>query len=73
MRLWGIPYIKGQGLTLEKVVGELGDKDFSAGLSFVGNFTSQNFERVSLRTRFDQHTKLKKQRNETMLMLKKRY
>jgi ATP-dependent DNA helicase PIF1 len=35
MMAWGITIHKSQGLTLEKVVVELGDKDFSAGLSFV--------------------------------------
>ena len=35
MMAWGITIYKSQGLTLEKVVVELGDKDFSAGLSFV--------------------------------------
>ena len=32
---WGITIPKIQGLTLDKVVVELGKKDFSAGLSFV--------------------------------------
>jgi ATP-dependent exoDNAse (exonuclease V) alpha subunit len=35
MMAWGITIHKSQGLTLEKVVVELGEKDFSAGLSFV--------------------------------------
>ena len=35
MMAWGIIIHKSQGLTLEKVVVELGDKDFSAGLTFV--------------------------------------
>jgi len=35
MMAWGITIRKSQGLTLEKVAVELGDKDFSAGLSFV--------------------------------------
>jgi len=35
MMAWGITIHKSQGLTLEKVAVELGDKDFSAGLSFV--------------------------------------
>ena len=35
MMAWGITIYKSQGLTLEKVVVELGDKDFSVGLSFV--------------------------------------
>jgi ATP-dependent exoDNAse (exonuclease V) alpha subunit len=32
---YGITFHKSQGLTLEKVVVEIGAKDFSAGLSFV--------------------------------------
>ena len=35
MMAWGITIHKSQGLILEKVVVELGEKDFSAGLSFV--------------------------------------
>jgi hypothetical protein len=34
MMAWDITIHKSQGLTLEKVVVELGVKDFSAGLSF---------------------------------------
>jgi ATP-dependent exoDNAse (exonuclease V) alpha subunit len=35
MLAWGITIHKSQGLTLEKAVIECGDKDFSAGLTFV--------------------------------------
>ena len=35
MMAWGITIPKIQGLTLDKVVVELGEKDFYAGLSFV--------------------------------------
>ena len=35
---WGIRIHKTQGLTLEKVVVELGEKDFPACLSFVAIF-----------------------------------
>ena len=38
MMAWGITIHKSQGLTLEKVVVELGEKDFSAGFSFVAIF-----------------------------------
>ena len=35
MLAWGITIHKSQDLTLEKVVAELGDKDFTVGLTFV--------------------------------------
>ena len=35
MLAWGITIHKSQGLTLEKAVVELGNKDFSAGPTFV--------------------------------------
>ena len=58
-------------LTLEKVVVELGDKDFSAGLSFVEISQVKTLKGLAFRTHFD-HTRLKKPKEtETMLMLKK--
>ena len=58
-------------MTLEKVVVELGDKDFSAGLSFVAISRVKTLKGLAFRTRFD-HARLKKPKEtETMLMLKK--
>ena len=58
-------------MTLEKVVVELGDKDFSAGLSFVAISRVKTLKGLAFRTHFD-HTQLKKlKETETMLMLKK--
>ena len=53
------------------MVVELGDKDFSAGLSFVAISRVKTLKGLAFRTRFD-HTRLKKPKEtETMLMLKK--
>ena len=71
MMAWGITIHKSQGLTLKKVVVELGDKVFSAGLSFVAISRVKRLKGLAFRTRFD-HTRLKKPKEtETMLMLKK--
>ena len=71
MMAWGITIHKSQGLTLEKVVVELGDKDFSAGLSFVAIYRVKTLKGLAFRTRFD-HARLKKPKEtESMLMLKK--
>jgi hypothetical protein len=58
-------------LTLEKVVVELGDKDFSAGLSFVAISQVKTLKGLAFQTHFD-HTQLKKPKEtETTPMLKK--
>jgi ATP-dependent exoDNAse (exonuclease V) alpha subunit len=68
---WGITIHKSQGLTLEKVVVELGDKDFSVGLSFVAISQVKTLKGLAFRTHFD-HAQLKKPKEtESMLMLKK--
>jgi hypothetical protein len=62
---------KSQGLTLEKVVVDLGDKGFSAGLSFVAISQFKTLKQLAFCTHFD-HAQLKKPKeSETMLMLKK--
>jgi ATP-dependent DNA helicase PIF1 len=71
MMAWGITIHKSQGLTLEKVVVELGDKDFSAGLSYVAISRVKTLKGLAFRTRFN-HARLKKPKEtESMLMLKK--
>jgi ATP-dependent exoDNAse (exonuclease V) alpha subunit len=71
MMAWGITIHESQGLTLEKVVVELGNKDFSVGLSFVAIFRVKTLKGLAFRTRFD-HARLKKPKEtESMLMLKK--
>ena len=68
---WGITIHKSQGLTLEKVVVELGDKDFSAGLSFVAISRVKTLKGLAFRTHFD-HSRLKKPKEtDSMLMLRR--
>ena len=56
---WGITIHKSQGLTLEKVVVELGEKDFPAGLSFVAIFQVKTLQGLAFHTCFN-HTHFKK-------------
>ena len=71
MMAWGITIHKSQGLTLEKVVVELGDKDFSAGLSYVAISRVKTLKGLAFRTWFN-HARLKKPKEtESTLMLKK--
>ena len=71
MMAWGITIHKSQGLTLEKVVVELGDKDFSAGLTFVAISQVKTLQGLAFCTRFD-HARLKKPKEtDSMLMLKR--
>jgi Helicase len=68
---WGITIHKSQGLTLEKVVVELGDEDFSVRLSFVAISQVKTLKGLAFCTCFD-HAQLKKPKeSESMLMLKK--
>jgi len=58
-------------MTLEKVVIELGDKDFSAGLSFMAISQVKTLKGLAFRTHFD-HTRLKKPKEtDSMLMLRR--
>jgi ATP-dependent exoDNAse (exonuclease V) alpha subunit len=71
MLAWGITIHKSQGLTLEKVVVELGDKDFAAGLSFVAISRVKTLKGLAFRTHFD-HAWLKKPKEtDSMLMLRR--
>ena len=71
MMAWGITIHKSQGLTPEKVVVELGDKDFSAGLSFVAISQVKTSKGLAFCTCFDHAQSKKPKETETMLMLKK--
>jgi ATP-dependent exoDNAse (exonuclease V) alpha subunit len=67
----GITIHKSQGLTLDKVVVELGDKDVSADLSFMAISQVKTLKGLAFHTHFD-HAQLKKPKEtESMLMLKK--
>jgi hypothetical protein len=71
MLAWGIIIHKSQGLTLEKAVIELGDKDFSAGLTFVAISQVKTLKGLAFCTHFP-HAQLKKPKEtDSMLMLKK--
>ena len=49
---WAITIHKSQGLTLAKVVIDLGEKGFSPGLSFVAISRVKSFEGLAFRTHF---------------------
>ena len=71
MLAWGITIRKSQGLTLEKVVVELGEKDFAAGLSFVAISRVKTLKGLAFCTHFD-HAQLKKPKEtDSMLMLRR--
>ena len=65
---WGITIPKIQGLTLDKVVVELGKKDFSAGLSFVAISWVKTLQGLAFCTHFD-YSYFESQATESMLML----
>ena len=71
MMAWGITIHKSQGLTLEKVVVELGENYFSAGLSFVAISQVKTLQGLAFRSHFN-HARLKKPKEtNSMLMLNK--
>ena len=72
MMAWGITIPKTQGLTLDKVVVELGKKNFSAGLSFVAISWVKTLQGLAFCTHFD-YSYLKSQATESMLMFSNRY
>jgi ATP-dependent exoDNAse (exonuclease V) alpha subunit len=49
---WAITIHKSQGLTLKRVVIDLGQKDFSAGLSFVAISRVKKLDGIAFRTSF---------------------
>ncbi|KAJ7933180.1 hypothetical protein B0H13DRAFT_1498629, partial [Mycena leptocephala] len=49
---WAITIHKSQGLTLKKAVIDLGDKDFSSGLSFVAISRVKTLDGIAFRTAF---------------------
>ena len=49
---WGITIHKSQGLTLEKMVVELEENDFPAGLSFVAIFQVKTSQVLAFHTWF---------------------
>ena len=71
MLAWGINIHKSQGLTLEKAVVELGDKDFSAGLTFVAISRVKTLKGLAFHTHFDHAWFKKPKETDIMLMLKK--
>ena len=71
MLAWGITIHKSHRLTLEKAVVELGEKEFSAGLTFVAISCIKTLKGLAFHTCFE-HAELKKPKEtDTMLMLKK--
>ena len=71
MLAWGITILKSHVLTLENAVVELGEKDFSAGLTFVAISRIKTLKGLASHTHFN-HAQLKKPKEtDTMLMLKK--
>ena len=71
MLAWSVTIHKSHVLTLEKAVVELGEKDFSAGLTFVAIYCIKTLKGLAFHTHFN-HAQLKKTKEaDTMLMLKK--
>jgi len=66
---WGITIHKSQGLTLEKVVVEIGHADFSPGLLFVAISCVKSLAGLALRSHFDITRLQKPTETETMKML----
>ena len=68
---WVITIHKSQGLTLEKVVVELGEKYFSAGLSFVAISQVKTLQGLAFCSRFNHACLKKPKETNSMLMLNK--
>jgi hypothetical protein len=71
MMAWGITIHKSQGLTLEKVVVDLGAKDFSAGLSFVAISQAETLQGLAFCTHFAHACLKKPKKTDSMLMFNK--
>ncbi len=67
---WAITIHKSQGLTLERVVVDLGHADFSSGLSFVAISRVKTLKGLAFRTRFEPTRLQKPKETEMMKMLK---
>ena len=67
---WAITIHKSQGLTLERVVIDLGHADFSSGLSFVAISRVKTLRGLAFHTQFDQTHLLKPKETEMMKMLR---
>lgn len=67
---WAITIHKSQGLTLERAVVDLGEKDFSPGLSFVAISWLKSLKGLAFHLRFE-HTRLqRKEESANMKMLR---
>ena len=67
---WAITIHKSQGLTLERAVVDLGEKDFSPGLSFVAISQLKSLKGLAFRSCFE-HTRLqRKEESANMKMLR---
>ena len=71
MMAWGITIHKSQGLILEKVVVELGENNFSTGLSFVAISQVKILQGLAFCTCFAHACLKKPKETDSMLMLKK--
>jgi hypothetical protein len=65
---WAITIHKSQGITLEKATIDIGNKDFSSGLSFVAIFRVKTLHGIAFRKSFG-WARLQKPVTESMRML----
>jgi ATP-dependent exoDNAse (exonuclease V) alpha subunit len=66
---WAITIHKSQGLTLDRVVVELGAKDFAPGLSFVAISRVKTLKGLAFHSRFDIARLQRTEETENMRML----
>ena len=67
---WAMIIHKGQGLTLDKAVLKLGEKDFAPGLSFVGISQVKTLNGLAFWTRFEVSHLQKPKETDSMKMLR---